>query len=144
MIVPCAASVGENCTHGEVSVSIRQCNFIAGWISICLNGEWRAVCDSAWGIEEARVLCSELGFTVEGTATVHFHVMRAIPKHIIIATGSQFCRNSCFGESEVKRGVIVDCNGNETRLSQCRHGRLGNSPCANTTRHAGVHCCRLK
>ena len=66
VVVLCRASVGESCTNGELIVSTMQTNFTAGRISLCVNEEWRAVCDHEWGMEEARVVCRQLGFPVQG------------------------------------------------------------------------------
>ena len=63
----CTASSDESCTDGDLRIPVDRGNLRAGRISLCIDEEWRAVCDFAWGIEEARVVCKQLGFPVEGS-----------------------------------------------------------------------------
>ena len=60
---------GDNsCSNaGEVRVTVMQRpNYKVGRISLCEDGEWRAVCDQEWGIQEARVVCRQLGLPEQG------------------------------------------------------------------------------
>lgn len=34
-----------------------------GTIQICKDGEWGTVCDDFFGVEEARIVCRQLGLT---------------------------------------------------------------------------------
>lgn len=34
-----------------------------GTIQICKNGEWGTVCDDFFGVEEAKIVCRQLGLT---------------------------------------------------------------------------------
>ena len=53
--------------HGAIRVvGATGTNSVAGYILICDNGEWREVCDYGWGIEDAQVVCRQLGFTTQG------------------------------------------------------------------------------
>lgn len=36
-----------------------------GRVEVCLNGKWGPVCrDSSWGVQDSRVVCKELGFSI--------------------------------------------------------------------------------
>ena len=38
----------------------------AGTVEYCVNGEWKAVCDSYWDDKEAFVVCRQLGYPATG------------------------------------------------------------------------------
>lgn len=39
---------------------------VTGRVEMCLDGEFRSICDEHWTNQEASVLCMELGFSEEG------------------------------------------------------------------------------
>ena len=41
-------------------------NLIAGHLEICAAGRMRAVLDTTWGLDEARLVCEGRGFPAEG------------------------------------------------------------------------------
>ena len=49
--------------HGDIIITGKTTvNVVAGRMLICDDGEWREVCDEGWGIEDAQVVCRQLGF----------------------------------------------------------------------------------
>ncbi|CAI8018786.1 Deleted in malignant brain tumors 1 protein [Geodia barretti] len=77
-----------------------------GRVEICFNGFWGAVCDDSWDNRDAGVVCRQLGYN--GTSV-------ALGSHPVLSNASL-----SYHLDE------VDCNGDESMLSECRNEGLGN------------------
>ncbi len=92
-----------------------------GRVEVCNNNVWGTVCDDLWGVEDANVVCRQLGLLPDGTTA--------------IARSQAF-----FGQGT---GPItfdnVDCTGTETSLFDCPHNGVGVHNCAHSE-DAGVTC----
>ena len=90
-----------------------------GRVEIYVNGEWGTVCDDLWTINNAEVVCRQLGFT------------RAL----------KAAKNSEFGEGKDLRILLddVQCDGTESGLLDCQHAGVGTNNCAHYE-DAGVIC----
>ena len=117
---PCAA--GCDAEDNRCNPEIRLVGGEAaheGRVEIFANGQWGTVCDDAWGVEDATVVCRQLGF--DGAA-------REAP----------CCAE--FGEGE---GPIllddVGCVGDEETLLSCPHPAIGEHNCAHSE-DASVRC----
>ena len=83
------------------------------------NGEWGTVCDNGWDLNDAQVVCSELGL---GNA--------------VAARGSSFYG---WGTGRIWLGYL-NCVGTEWSIRNCSHrGWDYSSVCAHY-RDAGVKC----
>ena len=70
-----------------------------GRVEVYRNGEWQTVCDDAWGISEAQVVCRQLGYGDAISAL----------------------RNAYFGRGSGGRWQVVwHCSGSESSLQNCR------------------------
>ena len=93
-----------------------------GRVEILHGGSWGTVCDDSWELDDAKVVCRQLGF--EGA-------LAALPR-------------ARFGQGS---GDIfldgVQCNGTETKLKDCKHKGIGVHDCGHKEdasvicRHAG-------
>ena len=86
--------------------------------SSTINGSWGKVCDDHWDIDDAHVVCRQLGF-----------------RHALDAYQSSYYAQGT--------GMIflddVNCLGNELSLFSCRHGGIGNYHCAHSM-DASIRC----
>ena len=90
----------------------------AGRVEIYYKGTWGTVCDDDWDINDAHVVCRQLGF--------HY----ALDAY----------QNAHYGQGTGKIWLDdVNCFGNEPSLFSCRHGRVGNNNCDHSE-DAGVRC----
>ncbi|KAG7509550.1 hypothetical protein JOB18_047524 [Solea senegalensis] len=112
-------SFGEhNCGHSEdagviCSEDVRvvngsnRCN---GRVEVYENGNWKQVCNSDWGKDEASVVCREINC---GSPDI-----KAVPPY--------------FGDSRNLLAVKTKCFGNESTISQCKFQEL-KEPCGDAT-----------
>ena len=55
----------EVCEEGNVRLVESNING-SGRVEVCLNEEWRIVGDETWGVEEATVVCRQIGLPTDG------------------------------------------------------------------------------
>lgn len=96
-----------------------------GIVEVCRNEEWGRVCDDEWDINEATVVCRQLGLPEEGkltesvaTYTYTLGCGKIFIKHLI-TTGAVVYNNFTVNNH---LPIVLDdlgCIGNETNLLEC-------------------------
>ena len=89
-----------------------------GRVEVFYNGIWGTVCDDYWDLNDAKVVCRQLGF---GRATRAY-------------------KSATFGPGNGKIWMDgVRCTGSERSLTECPHNGWGIQNCGHSE-DAGVQC----
>ena len=99
-------------------VRLAGSTYNTGRVEVNYKGTWGTVCDDHWDINDAHVVCRQLGF-----------------RYALNAYQSAY-----YGEGTGR--ILLDnvhCLGNELSLYSCRHGGVGNHDCDHSE-DAGVRC----
>ncbi|RDD41199.1 Deleted in malignant brain tumors 1 protein [Trichoplax sp. H2] len=112
---------GYKCMFDSVAIGVRLVggnhNF-EGRVEVYYNSQWGTICNDKWSINNANVICRQLGFS--GAASV--------PSTARYGYGS---------------GIIgfddIQCSGNETTITKCPHRSWGISNCGHSE-DAAVVC----
>ncbi|KAG8007393.1 Deleted in malignant brain tumors 1 protein [Nibea albiflora] len=97
---------------------VNSDNSCSGRVEIFLNGQWQTVCDKGWGMNDARVVCQQLGC---GRSV-------SIPKKAHFGQGS-----GPISEYQLQ------CSGQESSITECKKKELGSDKCGHED-DAGVIC----
>uniref|UniRef100_UPI0037E924ED scavenger receptor cysteine-rich domain-containing protein DMBT1-like n=1 Tax=Semicossyphus pulcher TaxID=241346 RepID=UPI0037E924ED len=95
--------------------SSTQCS---GTVEVFYNRTWGTVCDNGWDLNDAMVVCRQLGCGAAKSAPLSAH----------------------FGEGSDQIWLDdVACSGSESSITQCKHRGFGTHSCAHSD-DAGVVC----
>ena len=98
-----------------------------GRIEICLDGGWGSVCYDQWDIGDAKVVCRQLGY--DGCE------LFAWPINSMSCILSLFKVSLTKSSSSSSNGQTyshlddIDCNGNESKLSDCEYKEISGQNC---------------
>ena len=96
-------------------------NTFSGRVEVFINGEWGTVCDDGWDINDANVVCRELGYSY--------------------ALSYQCCSRYGAGSGRIWLDG-VGCSGVEQRLLSCPHRGIGVLASCSHSEDVGVICYR--
>lgn len=107
-------------------------NSTEGRVEISYNGEWGTICDDFWDLNDAKVVCRQLGFsTALGAPKSAF--FGAGDENLQIWMDNVHCKGT--------ENSIDDCNHNGWSEHNCRHHEDASVMCAGetcTVRHADM------
>uniref|UniRef100_A0A8C4VCP6 SRCR domain-containing protein n=1 Tax=Gopherus evgoodei TaxID=1825980 RepID=A0A8C4VCP6_9SAUR len=99
--------VGVNCSGADELRLVNGSSPCAGRVEVKHQDQWGTVCDEKWDMEDAEVICKQLGC---GSA--------------VSAHGQAY-----FGEGSGPTWLIVDCDGDKSALWDCSHRGWGKITC---------------
>ena len=89
-----------------------------GRVEVYHNGEWGTVCDDGWDLNDAQVVCRQLGYDLTVNAR----------------------SNAYYGQGSGQIWLNnVTCLGNESTIEDCSHDGWGIHDCSHS-KDAGVEC----
>ena len=99
---------GVQCTYASSTVRLAGGGPHYGRVDVYYNEEWGTVCDDGWDINDANVVCRELGFPSAYSAPLE------------VAYGP--------GSDPIWLDDVV-CTGGETSIFNCSHSKWGTHNC---------------
>ncbi|XP_015762004.1 PREDICTED: deleted in malignant brain tumors 1 protein-like [Acropora digitifera] len=106
------------CRYGSSTLRLAGGSYYYGRVKVYYNGQWGTVCDDFWDINDAHVVCRQLGFS---SAAYQYH-------------------SAHYGQGS---GTIwlddLSCQGGEASLFSCPHLGWGNHNCYHSE-DASVMC----
>lgn len=100
----------NDCTHNRdasaqcSSIRLANGNASYGRVEVCVNGIWGTVCDDNWDINDANVVCRQLGFSSASSAP----------------------HSAAYGQGADPIWMdMVNCQGEEASLFKCPHRGWG-------------------
>ena len=92
-------------------------------MEILWSGTWSAISDTTWRIQEAQVVCRQLGLPTEGNLWyISFNSIHAQKSHVKGAAGV-CCAQYGQGSGQVLI-TSVSCSGDEKNITECFYSTI--------------------
>ncbi|XP_028407325.1 deleted in malignant brain tumors 1 protein-like isoform X2 [Dendronephthya gigantea] len=119
-----SGDAGVECSKTAINVSLRLQGPLredgTGRVQVYYKGKWGTICDSGWDLQDARVVCRQLGYP---------NAVRTLQRSEVIPGSGPIWLNN------------LHCTGKEENIKSCSHDGLGvlYSSCSHDY-DAGVEC----
>ena len=95
-------------------------------MEICVSNSWGTICHDSWGVEDARVVCRQLGYSTAGKFYECISVIIIMSYKDFVChsfcSGAQFFTSAYFGQGSGTIALAyVQCSGRESSLLNCPH-----------------------
>ena len=101
------------------SIRLKDGTLSTGRVEVFYDGQWGTICDDAWDMNDANVVCRQLGFS---------------------QLAAQALSGAYYGQGSGPIWIDdVACSGSESHIYDCRHRGWGNNDCTHS-RDASVQC----
>ena len=107
----------ETCSiEGSVRLVGGQ-NAKEGRVEYCSGGVWGTVCDNTWDVNDANVVCKQLGYASIGEL---LHQSAHLILSVLYTLGATPFYNAQFGQGTGPVTInIIGCTGNEQNVQNC-------------------------
>ena len=133
----CIEPVVDSCVNGDIRLADGPSS-LSGRVEICYNNQWGTVCNNYWDVNDARVVCRQLGYLDFGMQCLYNYAREYCYRGILRLgiTVSTFTAGGGKGGIFLNR---VGCTGTELSLLDCMHDGIGVHACSHH-QDAGVEC----
>lgn len=118
---------------------MRNSNYdTLGRVDVCINGTWGKICASNFDINDAKVVCAQLGYTPYGE--IYGIIGLYISNNTI---GSQYISQHSYFSYLPVNIQYLNCNGSETSIFDC-HQNNNIQYCSYRYSYAAAVVCQSK
>ena len=122
------------CTDGAIRLGDDA--VLKGRVEVCIDETWHKICTRQWTMQEASVVCSQLGYSPYGMCTVYNHD-NIIHTSLLGALATA----NLYVDYELPVGILdLECNGNENAIWNCSYDITDGQGCYDD---ASVFCMRM-
>ena len=128
-------NIFSECTRGMVRL-MGGATSAEGTVEACFRNDWRTVCDTLWSAADAKVVCTQLGYTGKNIKQTFVY----FGCNIHFSLDGSPLMGSYFGSGSGLFSVWSDvggCIGNESNITACK---FTISVSCNRFQLAGVSC----
>ncbi|XP_019859778.1 PREDICTED: scavenger receptor cysteine-rich domain superfamily protein-like [Amphimedon queenslandica] len=110
-------TLSSNCTNFDVQL-VDEVSLNKGKVQICINGVWGLLCSNSIDKNDARVICSQLGYS----------------------TGGNLLYNGQLSENDVLLVTDLGCSSTDTLITQCSFSHFTETSNCDGRSVASIHC----